>query len=61
MIDFVSLRVIDSAGSRKFKLKGVEYLSIKHILNALMDLGLLETNAIDIISQRCKKKQKELE
>jgi hypothetical protein len=61
MIDFVSLRVIDSTSSRKFKLKGVEYLSIKHIVNALMDLGLLETNAIDIISQRCKNKQKELE
>jgi hypothetical protein len=56
----VSLRVIDSVSGRKFKLKGVEYLLIKHILKELMNLGLTESNAMAIISERCKNKQKEL-
>ena len=60
MIDFVSLKVIDSVSGRKFKLKGVEYLLIKHILKELMNLGLTESNAMAIISERCKNKQKEL-
>ena len=56
MIDFASLEVIDSVNGRKFKLKGVEYLLIKHILNELMNLGLTESNAMAIISERCKNK-----
>ena len=60
MIDFSSLKAINTAEGRKFVFKGDEYFYIKDIIEKLMSLGLTESNAIHIISLKSKNKEKEL-